>query len=66
MAIRIINEVPHPTVVKEVICKNCGVTLEYTPADVEINKYTDIDGGRGVQGLIGCPKCSKPIIVYDR
>ena len=66
MVIRIINEVPHPTVVKEVICKNCGVTLEYTPSDVTENRYRDYDGGGGVQGLIGCPKCSKTIVVYDR
>ncbi len=66
MVIRIINEVPHPTVVKEVICKNCGVTLEYTPSDVTENRYTDYGGGSGVQGLIGCPKCAKTIVVYDK
>lgn len=64
--IRIIDEKPHHSVVKEVICRNCGVTLEYTPADVQENSYTDYGGGGGVQGLIGCLKCSKPIVVYDR
>jgi hypothetical protein len=35
MAIRIIDPGPHKSVVKEVICQNCGATLEYTPADVQ-------------------------------
>lgn len=33
--IRIIDEKPDASVVKNVICRNCGVKLEYVPADVK-------------------------------
>ena len=47
MVVRIIDPNPHPSVVKQVLCRNCGVKLEYTPADVSKRTVTDYTGSRG-------------------
>ena len=61
--IRIIDEKPDPSVVKNVICKNCGVKLEYVPADVKEKMYRDIDGSGEMHRWINCPNCNKEITV---
>lgn len=63
MAIRIVNEVPDPSVVKNVICRKCGVKLEYTPNDVHEQSYTDYSGSRETQRSIHCPKCHHTIVI---
>jgi hypothetical protein len=55
--IRVIKEEPAKSVVKEVICRNCGVTLEYTPADILSKIETDYGGGRDKVNYIPCPRC---------
>jgi 5-methylcytosine-specific restriction endonuclease McrA len=57
MAIRIIDDKPHKSVVKEQVCTNCGVTLEYVPADVKEFVHHDYGGGSDVVRYIVCPKC---------
>lgn len=63
MAVKITKKTPAKSVVKEAICGNCGVTLEYTPND--INKYSGKDYGGGPDGhtWIDCPNCKKKIIL---
>jgi ribosomal protein S27E len=56
--IKVIDDKPHPTVVKQVVCRNCGVTLEYTPADVQSFVHYDYGGGSDTVLYIPCPKCS--------
>lgn len=59
--IEIINATPHHSVTKEVICRNCGVTLRYTPHDVQKRTVSDYGGGRDVYNYIKCPNCCKEI-----
>jgi DNA-directed RNA polymerase subunit RPC12/RpoP len=61
--VRIVKVEPHPTVVKEVVCRSCGATLEYVPNDVKSNSYRDIDGGYDTDHHITCPNCSKQVKV---
>jgi hypothetical protein len=63
MAIRIIDPNPHKSVVKEAICQNCGVTLEYTPSDVKEQVVTDYGGGSDMVKWIDCPKCGHDVRV---
>lgn len=58
MAIRIIDTTPHKSVVKEVVCRNCGVTLEYTPADIQSVTVCDYRGDSDTYHHIKCPNCS--------
>jgi DNA-directed RNA polymerase subunit RPC12/RpoP len=59
--IKIIDTKPHKSVVREVVCKHCGSTLEYTPSDIEQSYSTDYTGGRDYYNLIKCPSCSHEI-----
>ncbi len=63
MSVKIINETPDSEVVKQIVCQNCGVTLEYTPNDV-ILLWSGTDYGGGPDGAKGfkCPKCNKNVI----
>ena len=63
MAVTVVSTVPHPSVVKEVICKNCGSTLNYVPADIKEEVHTDYGGGRDTVHFIKCPVCgNKPTV----
>lgn len=61
--IRIIEEKPDPSVVKQVLCHNCGVKLEYVPHDIQKRKVSDYTGGCDTYHYITCPKCSEEIPV---
>ena len=63
MAVRVIKEAPAKEVLKEIICRNCGVTLEYVPADVKSYHGTDIGGGPDGCEWIDCPRCSKRVTI---
>lgn len=43
--VRVVDPGPHHTVVKEVVCRNCGAKLEYVPRDIRSRRYTDYGGG---------------------
>ena len=60
---RIIDETPDPSVTKKIVCRNCGVTIEYVPNDV-INLWRGKDYSGGADGADGfkCPKCGKDVI----
>ncbi len=62
--IKIINDKPHPSVIKQSIYPSCGVMLEYTPKDISayyIPNYAK-DFGCGKEDdwyeQIQCPKCN--------
>lgn len=57
---RVVNKVPDPSVVKHIVCRNCGVTIEYVPKDVR-NLWTGTDYGGGPDGADGfnCPECNE-------
>ena len=63
MAIKVINPQPHPSVVKQAICRNCGAMLEYTPNDVREDYSSDYTGGRDYYRYIPCPQCNKQVHV---
>jgi len=55
--VTVVSTAPHPSVVKEVICRNCGATLNYVPADVQERTESDYGGGRDIVKFIKCPPC---------
>jgi DNA-directed RNA polymerase subunit RPC12/RpoP len=61
--VKVISTEPHPTVVKQVVCRNCGATLEYVPADVKSHTYSDYGGGIDVTCYIKCPPCGHEVTV---
>lgn len=61
--VKIVSTDPHPTVVKEAICKNCGCTLSYVPADVTERYSTDYTGGLEYHHTIRCPSCNQEVKV---
>ena len=60
---RIVSNIPHPSVVRELICTNCGVTLEYVPADIEERIEKDYTGGTDHIHFITCLNCKFKINV---
>ena len=61
--VRIVKSEPHPSVVKEVVCLKCGVTLEYTPVDVKSRYVRDYDGGGDTVKWIDYLKCDNQVYV---
>jgi hypothetical protein len=57
MTIRIIDESPSPKVLIRSVCRNCGVTLEFTPADTYTRMDYDYGGSHDLNRYISCPKC---------
>lgn len=63
MAVRVIKTEPDQSVVKRVVCKLCGATLEYVPLDVKERHGTDIGGGPDGCKWIDCPQCKREVIL---
>lgn len=61
--VKVVSTVPHKSVVKEVVCHNCGATLEYVPADVKSKYVRDYGGGGDTVKTIQCPNCSHTVDV---
>lgn len=59
--VTIVKTEPHPSVVKEVVCRSCGATLSYVPNDVKSRMVSDYGGGRDEYKHIKCPNCSKEV-----
>lgn len=55
-SVTIVDNTPDPSVLKEVICKNCGVKLSYVPNDVTTKSYTYM-GELDSHSYIECPAC---------
>ena len=63
LVVRIVETVPHHTVVKRQICKKCGVTLEYVPLDVKYYDKSDYTGDSDRYYYITCPTCGHTVLV---
>lgn len=61
--VTVVSTNPHPSVVKETICRNCGATLSYVPADVKKRVERDYGGGSDVIHFIKCPPCGHEVHV---
>lgn len=61
--VTIVSTQPHRSVIKECVCKNCGATLQYVPADVKEVKSYDYGGGYDINKVIGCPACGSNVYV---
>lgn len=59
--ITIINSAPAASVVKRMVCQECGVTLEYTPKDVKSCTHADYTGSKDTYYYIECPACSSKV-----
>jgi len=61
--VKIIKNEPDQSVIKRIVCQNCGATLEYVPNDVKL-LWSGTDYGGGPDGAMGfsCPKCHEQII----
>jgi len=59
--VTVVSTVPHPSVVKETICRNCGATLSYVPADIKKEVHTDYTGGKDAYYHIVCPPCGNKV-----
>lgn len=61
--VTVVSKVPHPSVVREVICKHCGSTLQYVPRDIKEYNASDYTGGRDISYYIQCPTCENKVWV---
>jgi len=61
--VTVVSTNPHPSVVKEAICCNCGATLNYVPKDVQSKFYRDISGCGDTDYWINCPPCGSKVMV---
>lgn len=61
--VTVISRGPHPSVVKETVCKKCGSVLQYTPVDVKEDYSTDYLGDRDYYHYITCPTCANKVHV---
>lgn len=59
---RIKDKTPHPSVLKEAICRNCGATVEFVSNDVKERKWKDYTGEQCGGEYIECPNYNKNII----
>lgn len=59
--VEIISREPHASVVKQIIRKHCGATLQYVPNDIEKRVRKDYGGGSETYYFIKCPNCSTKI-----
>jgi RNase P subunit RPR2 len=62
--VKIVKVEPHPSVIKQCVCKNCGATLEYTPQDILRRTVRDYGGGSDTYNYISCPNCNKEVTIY--
>ena len=61
--VKIVDETPDPSVVKRIVCRCCGVKLEYLPVEVKKYEGRDISGGPDGRKWIVCPKCGNDVII---
>jgi hypothetical protein len=63
--ITIVNSEPDPSVLREVICQNCGITLSYLPIDTLTQKLSCMGESEGSYKYIECLGCAARIEVED-
>jgi hypothetical protein len=59
--VNVVSKIPHQSVVKEVVCRNCGATLSYVPREVKSRIIRDYSGSSEDYRHIDCPNCSKEV-----
>ena len=60
--VKVIDVGPDPSVVKKVVCRNCGATLEYVKKDIKSFVYYTM-GESDMAYQITCPQCKFAIDV---
>jgi hypothetical protein len=65
MAIKVIKTEPAQSVIIRKVCRNCGVTLEFVPADVQHRTWKEIDMSSGGCKYVVCPHC-KDEVTWDQ
>jgi len=61
--VQIVSSIPDRSVVKQVVCRHCGSTLEYVPSNVKEYHGKDYSGGSDGYEWVDCPHCSKKAII---
>ena len=61
--VTVVSTVPHPSVVKEVVCRNCGSTLNYVKRDIVERTVKDYTGCSDTYHHIVCPTCNDEVSV---
>lgn len=61
--VQIVQKEPHKSVVKEAICRKCGVTLSYVPLEVKEDYTSDYLGDKDYYNYIECANCKKEVRV---
>ena len=59
----VISKTPDPSVIKHVVCRNCGAKLQYVPNDIKRYDGKDYTGGADGRTWIDCPNCNKEAIL---
>lgn len=59
----IIDPKPSKEVIKEKICRHCGITLGYVPNDVKEDYISDYTGDKDYYKYVTCPGCTKQVKV---
>lgn len=63
MAVKVIREDSDDSVKKQVVCRDCGATLEYVPNDVKSRHGQDYSGGPDGCTWVDCPACGGAAII---
>ena len=63
MAVKVIKVKPPKSILKKVVHKECGATLEYLLIDVKSYHGTGISGGPDGSEWIDCPHCSGRVVL---
>ncbi len=56
---------PDRSVVKEVVCRHCGATLQYIPNEVQSYHGRDYSGGADGYEWVNCPNCGGEAVVWS-
>jgi RNase P subunit RPR2 len=62
MAIEVLSK-RHSSVLKTIICKDCGAELRYAPCDVRAETVSDYSGGKDTYRFIKCPECNAKMYI---
>jgi len=65
MAVRIVNTIPPPEVIRRTVHAKCGATLEYVLNDVQSRTTKDISGCSDTDYFIYCPNCGQNATVKN-
>ena len=62
MTVKIVDPNPDPSIIKNVICKMCGVKLSYVPNDID-KETTSCCGDSTTRDFITCANCKHKIVL---